>query len=55
MEAKITLAAGLVEANRRSLLAQLPIQFGQSILQHLAMMGILNGRKLLGDPLTRQP
>jgi hypothetical protein len=52
MEPKITLAAALVEANRRSCLAQLHIQFGQSVFQHLAMVGILNGRKLLRDQLT---
>lgn len=53
MEPKITLAAALLEANGRSFLPQLLIQFGQSVLQHFAMVWILNGRKLLGDPLTR--
>jgi hypothetical protein len=51
MEPKITLAAALVEQNRRSSLAQLLIQVSQSILQHLAMMWILNGGELPYDPL----
>ena len=41
-------------ANRGSSSAQFLIQFGQSGLQHLAMVWIQNGRQLLSDPLTRQ-
>jgi hypothetical protein len=53
-EPKITLAAATIEADRPSSFVQLSIQFGQSLLQHLAMLWVLNRRKLMGNPLTRQ-